>query len=91
MDICGLRTPLYINRTVSSVPNATFVYLTTPEMRTPHYSGHFNSEVVKYTNVSFGTDESVLFIEVSSIQRCFYREVPFYLYPYSALHVPHFV
>ena len=35
-----------------------------------------NSEVVKYTNVAFGTDESVLFIEVSLIQRCPYSEVP---------------
>ena len=26
-------------------------------------------EIVKYTNVTFETDESVLFIEVSSIQR----------------------
>ena len=25
-----------------SVPKTTFVYLTTSEMRTPHYSGHFN-------------------------------------------------
>ena len=31
-----------INRTLSSVPNAAFVYLTTSEMRIPHYSGHFN-------------------------------------------------
>ena len=31
-----------INRTLSSVLNVTFVYLTTSEMRTPHYSGHFN-------------------------------------------------
>ena len=31
-----------INRTLSSVSNVTFVYLTTSEMRTPHYSGHFN-------------------------------------------------
>ena len=31
-----------LNRTLQSVPNATFVYLTTPEMRTVHYSGHFN-------------------------------------------------
>ena len=31
-----------INRTLSSVSNATFVYLTTSEMRTPHYSGHSN-------------------------------------------------
>ena len=31
-----------INRTLSSVSNATFVYLTTSEMRTPHYSGHFH-------------------------------------------------
>ena len=28
-----------INRTLS---NDTFIYLTTSEMRTPHYSGHFN-------------------------------------------------
>ena len=38
--------PLYqdtsINRTLSSVSNDTFVYLTTSEMRTPHYSGHFH-------------------------------------------------
>ena len=33
------------------------------------------SEVVKYTNVTFETDESVLFIEVSSIQRCPDREI----------------
>ena len=30
------------NRTLSSVPNDIFVYLTTSEMRTPQYSGHFN-------------------------------------------------
>ena len=34
--------------------------------------------VVKYTNVS--ANESVLFIEVSSIQRCPDREVPQYLH-----------
>ena len=33
------------------------------------------SEVVEYTNVAFGTDESVLFIVVSSIQRCPDREI----------------
>ena len=38
------------------------------------------SGVVKYTNVAFGTDESVLFIEVSSIQGCLYREVPLYIH-----------
>ena len=38
-------------------------------MRYPHIS-----EVVKYTNVSFETDESVLFIKVSLIQRYPYRE-----------------
>ena len=31
-----------INRTLSSVPNVTFLYLTTPGLKTPHYSGHFN-------------------------------------------------
>ena len=31
-----------INRTLLSVPNASFVYSTAPEMRTPHYSGHSN-------------------------------------------------
>ena len=31
-----------INGTLSNVSIATFVYLTTSEMRTPHYSGHFN-------------------------------------------------
>ena len=31
-----------ISRTFLSVLNATFVYLTTSEMRTPQYSGHFN-------------------------------------------------
>ena len=30
------------------------------------------SEVVKYTNVTFGTDESVLFTEVSSFQRLYF-------------------
>ena len=30
-----------MNRTLSPVSNATFVYLTTSLMRTPHYSGHF--------------------------------------------------
>ena len=30
--------------------------------------GVLNSEVVKYTNVAFGTDESVLFRELSLIQ-----------------------
>ena len=34
-------------------------------MRCPH-----SGQVVKYTNVAFETDESVLFLEVSSIQRC---------------------
>ena len=38
--------PLYQDtselRTLSSVSNATFVYLTTSEMRTPHYSRHFD-------------------------------------------------
>ena len=29
-----------VNSSLLSVPNASFVYLT-PEMRTPHYSGHF--------------------------------------------------
>ena len=29
--------------------------------------------------MSFGTDESVLFIEVSLIHRCSYREVPLYM------------
>ena len=53
----------------------------------PHSRGCF-----KYTNVTFGTDEvvlsnfgtdeSVLFIEVSSIQRCPDREVPLYIYSY---------
>ena len=39
----SIRTPLNcINRTLSSISNVTFVYLTTSEMRTPHYSGHFN-------------------------------------------------
>ena len=37
-DTSEMRTP--INRTLSSVPNATFVYLTTSEIRTPHYSGY---------------------------------------------------
>ena len=31
-----------LNRTLTSVSNATFVYLTIPKLRTPHYSGHFN-------------------------------------------------
>ena len=39
------ETSLYqdtsINRTLSSVSNVTFVYLTTSEMRTPHYSGQY--------------------------------------------------
>ena len=30
--------------------------------------------------MAFVTDESVLFIEVSSIQRCPYREIPLYIY-----------
>ena len=42
--------------------------------------GVLNSEVIKYTNVTFGTDESVLFREVSLIQECPYREVPLYVY-----------
>ena len=29
--------------------------------------------------MAFGTDESVLFMEVSLIQRCPYREVPLYM------------
>ena len=41
-DTSELRTTLYINKTLSSVSNVTSVYLTTSEMRTPHYSGHFN-------------------------------------------------
>ena len=42
--------------------------------------GVLNSEVVKYTNVAFGTDESVLFREVSCWinEGCPYREVPLY-------------
>ena len=28
-----------INKTISSAPNATFIYLSTPELRTPLYSG----------------------------------------------------
>ena len=31
-----------INRTLSSVSKAILVYLTTSEIRTPYYSGHFN-------------------------------------------------
>ena len=34
-------------------------------LKCPVYRGVLNSEVVKYTNVAFETDESVLFIEVS--------------------------
>ena len=34
------------------------------------------SGVFKYTNDVFGTEKSVLFMEVSSIQRCPYRGVP---------------
>ena len=30
-----------INRKLLQVPNTTFVYLAIPEIRTPHYSGHF--------------------------------------------------
>ena len=37
-----------INRTLSSVPNAIFVYLTTSEMRTPLYSGHFHLSQMPY-------------------------------------------
>ena len=33
-----------------------------------------------YTNMAFGTDESVLFEEVSSVQGCSYREVPLLQY-----------
>ena len=47
--------------------------------------GH-NSEVSSfqrllsiYTNVSFGTDKHLLFMEVCLIQRCPDREVPLYL------------
>ena len=36
----------------------------------PVYRGVLNLEVVKYTNVTFETDESVLNSEVSSIQVC---------------------
>ena len=36
------------------------------------------SEFVKYINVAFWKDKSVLFIEVSSIQRCPDREVTLY-------------
>ena len=40
-----------------------------------HYRAHvsFGPEVVKYTNVAFGTNKSVLFMEVSLIQGCPYR------------------
>ena len=31
-----------INRTLSFVPNTIFMYLTSPEMRTAYYSGHYN-------------------------------------------------
>ena len=34
----------------------------------------------KETNEGFGTDESVLFMEVSSIQGCPYRGVPLYIW-----------
>ena len=40
------------------------------------------SEVVKYTNVASVTDESVLFMKVSSIQWCPYRETPNTVYIY---------
>ena len=60
-------------RTLYLVPSASFVYSTTPEMRTPHYSGHFNLSQW----FAFGT---VLFMEVSSIQRCPYRGAPLYMY-----------
>ena len=42
------------------------------------------SEVVKYINVAFGTDESVLFIEVSLIQECPDRERYTYVYIYQS-------
>ena len=41
--------------------------------------------------MAFGTDESVLFIEVSLIQRCPYREVPLYvlyIHVYTSLTTP---
>ena len=38
--IDNASTVTSVNRTLFSVPNY-FVYLITPEMRTPHYSGHF--------------------------------------------------
>ena len=41
--------------------------------------GVLNSEVVKYTNVAFGTDESVLFRVVVLNSGCPYREVPLYV------------
>ena len=39
----SIRTPsVERGDTLSSVSNVTFVYLTTSEMRTLHYSGHFH-------------------------------------------------
>ena len=37
-------------------------------VKCPVCGGVLNSGVGKYTNVRFGTDENVLFVEVSSIQ-----------------------
>ena len=48
--------------------------------RCPHFRGCF-----KYTNDVFGTEKSVLFMEVSSIQGCPYRGVPLYKYIYSVI------
>ena len=40
--------------TLSSVlSNDTFVYLTTSEMRTPHYSGHFNLTRQCHENIHY--------------------------------------
>ena len=40
-NISELKVYTSVNRTLASVPIVTFVYLTTSEMRTPRYSGHF--------------------------------------------------
>ena len=60
-------------------------------LKCPVYRSVLISEVVKYTNVSFETDESVLLIEVSSIQRCPYRErereVPLYIYTTCTMYI----
>ena len=69
-----------------------YVYSGTSLNRTPLGQskierGVLISGVVKYKSDVFGTEKSVLFMEVSSIQGCPYRGVPLYTYMGSSVYV----